>query len=509
MKKKLVFLAPIVLILLAVMQQQTPNSNAHSTIAISRGEGAITINLPEDMTNAPPIDEIILQAMPLSSSDSTPANCMWNLKDSIFATVDSAGPIYYGKPGTTPIPNYYDVSFSADDLSNVAGYDDDKKPCNNKDTCISDDKKALYYKVFFPLHNYAAKKLPGIIICHAGGFSDCSNYKYLSTMCIEFAKRGFVVYCVEYRRGRVKDINGDYTCVQQNAAIYRAVQDVKGAIRSIIQKQTDSGSYLPYQVDIHHLYAGGQSAGATAVNIAMYCPTQAMINAVFPTPPGQPTVEDVLDTIDADFYYGSPGINIMQKVKGVFNMWGGEGIPKQYAQNQSDFFYSTDPQRNKPMIAFMGYKDEVFWYPQIKQKVYFSPDYHPNFNSDTFCMVDTPYTLEHIDSTVDLIMGSAINFYRILKILGIPVEIHLDCQMGHGLDKDGPGFKSEFGTGLTNREQVTKYMVQRICCYFQLEMNGLLYSLKGTDKFVECENYRVMCDTLANNDSCYQSKTCD
>ena len=135
MKKNFVFLAPIVLILLAVMQQQTPNSNAHSTIAISRGEGAITINLPEDMTNAPPIDEIILQAMPLSSSDSTPANCMWNLKDSIFATVDSAGPIYYGKPGTTPIPNYYDVSFSADDLSNVAGYDDDKKPCNNKDTC--------------------------------------------------------------------------------------------------------------------------------------------------------------------------------------------------------------------------------------------------------------------------------------------------------------------------------------------------------------------------------------
>ena len=122
------------------------------------------------------------------------------------------------------------------------------------------------------------------------------------------------------------------------------------------------------------------------------------------------------------------------------------------------------------------------------------------------------YTLffgTHIDTTVDLIMGSAINFYRILRTLGKAVELHLDCQMGHGLDKDGPGFKSEFGTGLTNREQVTKYMVQRICCYFQLEMNGLLYSLKGTDKFVECENYRVMCDTLANNDSCYQSKTCD
>lgn len=40
------------------------------------------------------------------------------------------------------------------------------------------------------------------------------------------------------------------------------------------------------------------------------------------------------------------------------------------------------------------------------------------------------------------------------------------------------------------------------------DMNNLLYSLKGTDKFVECENYRVMCDTLENHDTCTENKIC-
>lgn len=368
----------------------------------------VNINLSEGMHAAPPINEILRKVLPPSSSDSTPANCMWNLKDSIFATIDSVGPIYYGKPGTSPIPDYYDVSFAADKLSPLEGYnDDDKNNCNNIDACITDDTKSLYYKVYYPLHKYSAKKLPAIIIAHAGGFSDCSNYKYLSSMCIEFAKRGFVVFNVEYRRGRIKDLDAKYTCVQQNGAIYRATQDVRGAIRSIIKKQQDSGILLAFQIDITHIYTGGQSAGATAMNIAMYCPTQAMINAVFPTPAGQPTIEEVLGPLDADYYYGGPDVNIMQRVKGVFNMWGGQPIPKEYATNQSGFFYSTDPNRNKPMIAFMGFKDPVFWYPATKQKIYFSPpplnSGQTNYNTDTFCLVDTPYSLDPVASTYDLI----------------------------------------------------------------------------------------------------------
>lgn len=165
------------------------------------------------------------------------------------------------------------------------------------------------------------------------------------------------------------------------------------------------------------------------------------------------------------------------------------------------------------MIAFMGYLDPIFRYKSTQQKVYFSiPPEDPNntnFNTTRFCLVDTPYSLDPDAVTYDLIMGSAINMYRILKALGKPVEFYLDCQMGHGLNQDGSGFQSDFGTGLTTQAEVNKYMVQRICCYFQAEMNGLLGSFEGIDKFVECENYRVMCDTLENHDICTENKICN
>ena len=466
----------------------------------------LTNNLP--LTNPPPgTNQFKTTASP---SDSTPANCDWNLNDPIFAEVDSTALLSYAKPGARPIPNYYDVSFADDQLGNFEGYnDEDKKTCINKDTCISDETKSLKYKAYFPKHNYSAKKLPWMVIAHAVGFSDCSTMNYLAQMCIDFAKRGFVVFNIEYRRGRIKDeVSAGYTTVQQQAAFYRASQDVRGAIRSFIQLERDSSYRLPYRIDTTKLFIEGQSAGATAMINAAYYPTQSMVNAVFPTLAGQPTIDQVLGPIDADYYYGGPDVYYLSKIKGVFNMWGGVPIPIDNKDNQSDFFYSTNPARNPSVISFMGYKDPVFHYKDIKQNVFFSPDYHALYNTDTFCLIDTPFTLDPTDITVDGIMGSSINLYRILKILGVPTEFNMDCQMRHGLDPDGPNFKSEFGTYFTTQAQVNLYMIRRICCYFQLKMNDLLGSLKGTDMFVECENFRHYCDTLANNNGCNATDTC-
>lgn len=492
-------------------QHETTKNLFDDLISMEANTGGVvtmSINQSGNVAIDPFSEQQVYSYLP-SPADSTPANCMWDLKDSIFAEVDSIGPISYAKPGTRPIPNYYDVSFANDKLSFSEGYNEaDKKTCSNKDTCITDESESLIYMAYFPKgHNYSAKKLPALIIAHAGGFSDCSTLKYLSPMCILFAKRGFVVFNPEYRRGRVKD-DGGFTSVQQMAANYRAAQDFRGVIRSIVKKESDSGAYLAFRIDTTNIFVGGQSAGATAAINAIYYPTQAMVNAVFPTPVGKPTIEDVLGPIEADFYYGSPSVSYLQKVKAVFNMWGGVPIPLAYENNQSDFFYSTNPIRNKPMIAFMGFQDQIFSYLPKFQKVFFSPNYHSKYNTDTFCLVDTPYTLEAIDTTKDLIMGSSINLYYILKDLGRSVEILIDCQMKHGLDTNGVYFQSEFGTGLTTQEAVNLYMVQRICCFIQLEMNGLLAKRKGTDKFVECENFRVQCDTLAHNNSCTMSQNC-
>lgn len=84
-------------------------------------------------------------------------------------------------------------------------------------------------------------------------------------------------------------------------------------------------------------------------------------------------------------------------------------------------------------------------------------------------LVDTPCSLDPYEATYDLIMISAINMYSILKALEKPVEFYLDCQMGHGLNNDGAGFQSDFGTGLTTQAEVNKYMVQRILATSRLK----------------------------------------
>ena len=97
-------------------------------------------------------------------------------------------------------------------------------------------------------------------------------------------------------------------------------------------------------------------------------------------------------------------------------------------------------------------------------------------------------------------MGSTYNMYLILKTLGVPTEMYIDCQMTHGLDnncdyKHNPGcFKSEFGTHTNTTTDVQVYMVQRACVFFQDIINNV-NTTGRTTLFVECENTRDKCDS--------------
>jgi len=86
-------------------------------------------------------------------------------------------------------------------------------------------------------------------------------------------------------------------------------------------------------------------------------------------------------------------------------------------------------------------------------------------------------------------MGSTLNMYTILNSLGIPTEMYIDCDMGHGLDGSTgcttPGcYPDDFGTLLTNPTDVQTYMVKRACAFFQNNINGIINT--GTTKFIEC-----------------------
>lgn len=66
--------------------------------------------------------------------------------------------------------------------------------------------------------------------------------------------------------------------------------------------------------------------------------------------------------------------------------------------------------------------------------------------------------------------------------------------MKHGLDDDGPGVSSDFGTGLTTRDSVFNYIAARTTTYFVAILTNKVDDL-GLSRFVDCENKRIKCDT--------------
>jgi len=145
--------------------------------------------------------------------------------------------------------------------------------CNNDpDACLHDGAAFKYY-AYYPTKsiatgqsfNYSTCKPPAIIIFHGGGFSDCATLDAdeITFLCRGFARRGYVVFDVEYRGGRLIDPDNGaninkYVTVQQSLAIYRAMQDARGAIRTIIQRQLDqnanSGGTYPFQFDANTIF---------------------------------------------------------------------------------------------------------------------------------------------------------------------------------------------------------------------------------------------------------------
>jgi acetyl esterase/lipase len=123
--------------------------------------------------------------------------------------------ILYGK--TTDF--YKDENF-ADDCQPT-----NSSSCDGSDALISYNgvtvksyQYNLRYYVYYPNIDYSTCKLPASIVAHSGGFSDCSNINNtdgtdIRTICIEMAKRGYVCFSVEYRRGRIK--SGGFVTVQQ------------------------------------------------------------------------------------------------------------------------------------------------------------------------------------------------------------------------------------------------------------------------------------------------------
>jgi hypothetical protein len=417
----------------------------------------------------------------------------------------------------------------------------------------------LKMHVYYPDQNdYSNCRLPAILIFHGGAYNECGDYNDPGVVALgqDLATRGFVVFNVNYRVGVVVDsrtvsLNAGeenkllaYVTAQQMLAIYRAMQDARGAIRSVIKMQQNGvfGTVAhPYQIDVNKIFLAGISAGSLISLGAGFFGEgaigQSKIDAVFPgvsaafagsTPDLSsidPTGVYYADRSDLSFDYHT-------KITGILNCWGALFIPNANLSQPYNFF-SGQGFSLPPVISFCGFSDPVFWYTY--QGVYFSPNTPDPLtglicNTESRCLPGGSYTVptdndEDHPIKYETCIGSQ-TIYEMLKhpgtgISSITTEFYLDCQAHHGLDnndgcilcsgshfKKNPGcidcaYTSNWGAKLAyNQSNTYQYIAGRAATFFQIILYGSPNSL-NTSKFIECENYRHTCAPTDDNAGCH------
>lgn len=443
--------------------------------------------------------------------------CGFDLTDNIYNNTEIATKTYnYGK--TPQNANFKDWEFPED-----CGEDDLNDKCRN-------DNGELFFVVYYPTayQHYSTCPLPVIFMFHPGGFSDCSSLEGTTGnqfMCKEFAKRGFVVFNVEYRRGRLlyphgttEQINRTKTIYQQ-VAVYRAAQDARGAIRSALKMQADGVFGSLFKFDETKVFGAGASAGAGTILTVTFLQKQDMIDEV------SPGFKAKLGNIDVDYYYAPPTYTLPQ-IRGVLSMWGNFPIPGGIKTNTQAVNFLNRNNYLTPLIAFQGVEDDIVE-PTNRYETY-PPninigDGRGNYDTTSSC-IDNGGQISITPSGTgeDLLMIGPLTLKDLLDNAGVEAEVYIDCDMGHGLNDDCcpsnltkkppnctqscPPFLSDFGTGSINSQQVQLYMVQRSAIIMQSIITNS--PINGSSLFIDCENYRRKCSINDDDNNCSNSNEC-
>src|SRR4051794_28620861 len=125
---------------------------------------------------------LLLCATNIFAQDFTCANLIneiYNNSEIIMPNSTTNPPVKYAKPGTQlPDVRYIHDFVRGGETNNY---------CNTVTDC-TDGSSKLVYKVYYPNIQYSdTKKLPAVILFHAGGFSDCTNFNSpdMATYCTE------------------------------------------------------------------------------------------------------------------------------------------------------------------------------------------------------------------------------------------------------------------------------------------------------------------------------------
>lgn len=194
----------------------------------------------------------------------------------------------------------------------------------------------LKLDVYEPQGDTATNR-PLIILAHGGSFIGGNKTAdgTVTTLCQNFAKRGYVTASINYRLG------GPLEMLILNSAItvvVKAISDGKAAVRYFRKDVAENGNTFGINPDM--IYVGGNSAGAV-----LYL-HHAYISEVSEAPQSIQTVLNQNGGIEGNS--GNDGYS--SAVSGVINLAGG--------LNEVDFIDNGEP----PVISFHGSADDVVPY---------------------------------------------------------------------------------------------------------------------------------------------------
>jgi para-nitrobenzyl esterase len=121
----------------------------------------------------------------------------------------------------------------------------------------------LKMDIFEPTGDTASMR-PVMVMAHGGSFTGGtkSTDNVCTTICTNFAKRGYVTASIDYRLGNPIAMLDSSNAI---TVVMKAISDGKSAIRFF---RKDAATTNTYRIDSNHIFAGGNSAGAV---LYMHC----------------------------------------------------------------------------------------------------------------------------------------------------------------------------------------------------------------------------------------------
>lgn len=193
-------------------------------------------------------------------------------------------------------------------------------------TNLNNQQQTLTLDVYEPTGDQLAQR-PLIIFVHGGTFIGGSKEDGdVAELCDRFAKLGYVTASINYRLG----MGFPPSQTTASAALLRAVEDMKAAVRFF---RKDAATSNTYRIDPNYIIGGGSSAGAlTALHLA-YLDQDAEV----------PAFVDTVGHNKLEGYSGNPGYN--SDIRAVVNLCG--------ALADSSWIVSGD----EPVVSVHGDQD--------------------------------------------------------------------------------------------------------------------------------------------------------